>query len=489
MDTEGLGSTSRSQTEDVNIFSLALLLSSYFIWNSRGVIDGNALEDFGLVVNITKHIHVRSNIVQNQNNTSLSEVEQLASYFPSFLWVVRDFALRLEEDGRPLTDRQYLEKALKPQGGFSEDAAARNQVRHLLGSFFPDRDCTTLVRPAEDEAVLRDLMRAPPGAIRPEFAGALRALKKKVFGAVRPKGLHGRLLSGPMVATLARAYVKGINSGGAPTISSAWERVLESQAEQAVAEALERYGREMARRLGCPLGARGRPDVAERVQEYQDMERAKKEAERAVAEREARCEGEQAVVQAQAEAAAAQLAQSRAFLEKLEAAHAAVAEVLNEQCSLTEQLAEELRETAAQMEAPPPSAAAAHENGDDDSDEEETTVWDVKAQVSASETEIRMLRQEIDLKEQHLEANMRLLDIKEKELREVEYQWGMTKASNAAEVDDMGEVEEEIDALYRIARGLKGYLSWTTPFGRLPLGLAAQLTPEQKAVLEEISAG
>ncbi|CAM9447481.1 unnamed protein product, partial [Heterosigma akashiwo] len=66
MDTEGLGSTSRSQTEDVNIFSLALLLSSYFIWNSRGVIDGNALEDFGLVVNITKHIHVRSNIVQNQ---------------------------------------------------------------------------------------------------------------------------------------------------------------------------------------------------------------------------------------------------------------------------------------------------------------------------------------------------------------------------------------------------------------------------------------
>ncbi|CAM9960528.1 unnamed protein product [Heterosigma akashiwo] len=141
------------------------------------------------------------------------------------------------------------------------------------------------------------------------------------------------------------------------------------------------------------------------------------------------------------------------------------------------------------MEAPPPSAAAAHENGDDDSDEEETTVWDVKAQVSASETEIRMLRQEIDLKEQHLEANMRLLDIKEKELREVEYQWGMTKASNAAEVDDMGEVEEEIDALYRIARGLKGYLSWTTPFGRLPLGLAAQLTPEQKAVLEEISAG
>ena len=55
-----MGSTSRTQTEDSQIFSLALLFSSLFVWNSRGVIDGNALEDFALVVNLTKHIHVRS---------------------------------------------------------------------------------------------------------------------------------------------------------------------------------------------------------------------------------------------------------------------------------------------------------------------------------------------------------------------------------------------------------------------------------------------
>jgi hypothetical protein len=36
MDTEGLGSTSRSSTHDSRIFALALLLSSYFIYNSRG---------------------------------------------------------------------------------------------------------------------------------------------------------------------------------------------------------------------------------------------------------------------------------------------------------------------------------------------------------------------------------------------------------------------------------------------------------------------
>lgn len=36
LDTEGLGSTSRSETHDSHIFALSILLSSFFIYNSRG---------------------------------------------------------------------------------------------------------------------------------------------------------------------------------------------------------------------------------------------------------------------------------------------------------------------------------------------------------------------------------------------------------------------------------------------------------------------
>lgn len=60
MDTEGLGSTQRSQTQDTRIFALALLLSSLFIYNSRGVIDSNAIEDLSLVVNLTKYIQAKA---------------------------------------------------------------------------------------------------------------------------------------------------------------------------------------------------------------------------------------------------------------------------------------------------------------------------------------------------------------------------------------------------------------------------------------------
>jgi Guanylate-binding protein, N-terminal domain len=56
MDTEGLGALDEDSNHDVRIFSLAILLSSYFIYNSVGSIDENALQNLNLVVNLTKHI-------------------------------------------------------------------------------------------------------------------------------------------------------------------------------------------------------------------------------------------------------------------------------------------------------------------------------------------------------------------------------------------------------------------------------------------------
>ena len=65
---------------------LSILISSFFIYNSVGSIDENALNNMNLVVNLTKNLHVRS------SDSSL-DVDELAEYFPSFLWVIRDFAL------------------------------------------------------------------------------------------------------------------------------------------------------------------------------------------------------------------------------------------------------------------------------------------------------------------------------------------------------------------------------------------------------------
>ena len=44
-----------------------------------------------LVVNITKHIHLK----QQSVNPEDVDPDELGEYFPSFMWVVRDFVLGL----------------------------------------------------------------------------------------------------------------------------------------------------------------------------------------------------------------------------------------------------------------------------------------------------------------------------------------------------------------------------------------------------------
>lgn len=60
IDSEGLGALDEDSNHDVRIFSLAILISSYFIYNSVGSIDENALQNLTLVINLTKHIHLKS---------------------------------------------------------------------------------------------------------------------------------------------------------------------------------------------------------------------------------------------------------------------------------------------------------------------------------------------------------------------------------------------------------------------------------------------
>jgi hypothetical protein len=44
IDTEGLGDTDKDQDNDVRIFSLAILMSSYFVYNCKNAIDQGSLD-------------------------------------------------------------------------------------------------------------------------------------------------------------------------------------------------------------------------------------------------------------------------------------------------------------------------------------------------------------------------------------------------------------------------------------------------------------
>ena len=77
-----------------------------------------------------------------------SKVEE--SFFPYFLWVVRDFTLRMvDKHGEPITEKEYLDHAVQDLKGVSDSVEQKNKTRRRFRQFFKERDCATFVRPTE----------------------------------------------------------------------------------------------------------------------------------------------------------------------------------------------------------------------------------------------------------------------------------------------------------------------------------------------------
>lgn len=77
LDTEGLGALDEDSNHDMRIFSLAILMSSYFLYNSIGSIDENAVSSLSFVVNITKHIQLKASGASDN-----LDPDEYSEYFP-----------------------------------------------------------------------------------------------------------------------------------------------------------------------------------------------------------------------------------------------------------------------------------------------------------------------------------------------------------------------------------------------------------------------
>ncbi|CAK7350519.1 unnamed protein product [Dovyalis caffra] len=234
LDSEGIDAYDQTGTYSTQIFSLAVLLSSMFIYNQMGGIDEAALDRLSLVTQMTKHIRVRA----SGGRTSASEIGQFA---PIFVWLLRDFYLDLVEDDRRITPRDYLELALRPVQGSGKDIAAKNEIRDSIRALFPDRECFPLVRPLNNENDLQRLDQISLNKLRPEFRAGLDALTKFVFERTRPKQVGATVMTGPILVGITESYLEALNNGAVPTISSSWQSVEEAECRRAYDTATEIY--------------------------------------------------------------------------------------------------------------------------------------------------------------------------------------------------------------------------------------------------------
>ena len=223
IDTEGLEAYDEEVNHDSKIFLISVLMSSLFIFNSFGAIDEMTLNTLSFILNLSKSIKIKS--VNKEDNE-----EDLGEYFPTLLWLLRDFYLKLEDkNGNVITEKQYLENALENVNGTSDTVEEKNRVRNLIKSYFPEKDCFVMVRPVENEEDLQNLENIPNDKLRKEFVEQSNIFRNKVKKKIRPKTFRKKLLSGSMLIELIQNIIDSINIGSIPVIENSWKYVLQNE--------------------------------------------------------------------------------------------------------------------------------------------------------------------------------------------------------------------------------------------------------------------
>ena len=239
LDTEGTGGADGDQERDVLTWSLTLLLSSYLIYNSVGSIDEQSILQLSLVTHVAQLLHIRDPSDTAASSPS-SVAAGVAELFPSFLWLLRDFTLELvTPTGEPITEDQYLDRALQPVDAAIPEAESKNATRKTLRECFRHLHCCTLVRPAIDEEILQNLGTADLSQTREAFQQQLGALRGMVLNDCREKHIRGAPVGGAGLLALSESFVAAVSGsdGPAASLADAYTDAARAMAEHALKDA------------------------------------------------------------------------------------------------------------------------------------------------------------------------------------------------------------------------------------------------------------
>ncbi|XP_013369867.1 PREDICTED: guanylate-binding protein 4 [Chinchilla lanigera] len=250
LDTEGLGDVEKGDPKnDSWIFALAVLLSSTFVYNSMSTINHQALEQLYYVTELTELIRSKS----TSNSEEMDDSDEFVSFFPDFVWAVRDFILELKLDENPITEDEYLENALKLIPGRSRKIQNSNMPRECIKNFFPKRKCFVFDRPTKEKDLLVHIEELPEDQLDYNFQAQSKKFCSYIFTNAKPKTLkEGIIVTGNRLGALVETYVKAINSGAVPCLENAVTTLAQRENAAAVQKAADHYKEQMVQRVQLP---------------------------------------------------------------------------------------------------------------------------------------------------------------------------------------------------------------------------------------------
>lgn len=246
VDTEGIDALDAEDTHDVRIFTLALLLSTAFMYNSVGAIDETAMQTLSLMTRVTESVRMSAD--DEDSPSTLSEA------MPDFYWLLRDFSLQLtDREGKTITAGEYLENAL-----YTKDPL-KDQVRAAIRGAFPSRALLTLPRPTGDDGAASQL-ESRLGSVTAKFSKEVVRLRARLESG-RPFLVQGKPVSGNMYGKLCRHYAQIVQTDAVPVIRDSWSLMAEVQARDLRDETLAKMAA-----AASALAPRSRPVIADELE-------------------------------------------------------------------------------------------------------------------------------------------------------------------------------------------------------------------------------
>ena len=243
LDTEGLCSPDSETETDNKIFVLSLLLSSLFLYNTKGVIDRDAIKKLAIMTDLSNFIN--SNIDDSQN------VDTLYLNSPDFIWTVRDFFLNLE--GRD--PKQYLLTSLEletSRNNKNKDMQDANIIRDLIKKSFKSLDCYCLPLPIENglngrtfDETLQNLDHFNFEHLRKDFKHGILKLCENIKRDISPKIVHTIPLSAVAFSRYVQLVVHQLNTNERVSLTESLTLSIQYASEKALKDSIENYKTKM----------------------------------------------------------------------------------------------------------------------------------------------------------------------------------------------------------------------------------------------------
>ena len=235
LDFEGMYDPSnlrKNPNFNAQIFLLAVLCSSYFIYNTDGCIDKQALDQLNFVANVGEYIKTSDGI-------------GFESHFPdNFAWVLRDFFLESVDD----TPNKYLERILMQSSIKTKEERDLNSARQAIKESFPSRELFFLPHPCCPENLNR-VNELPFSSLEDKFKTEVTKMVRKVFEDVKLKTirdsrgneLERMKIKGREFRVFIQSLLQTLNTSKLFCVEDSWTSVSSLITQKAYEKAVESF--------------------------------------------------------------------------------------------------------------------------------------------------------------------------------------------------------------------------------------------------------